>query len=49
MPTNNDIARLILRMTLGILMLFHGFYKVIHGIGGVEAMLHASSLLNFRT
>ena len=47
MPSNNDIAKLILRVTLGVFMLFHGFYKIIHGIGGVEAMLSASSLPQF--
>lgn len=47
MPTNNDIARLLLRITVGVFMLFHGFYKVIHGIGGVEAMLSAASLPQF--
>ena len=47
MPTNNDIAKLLLRITIGVFMLFHGFYKVIHGIGGVEAMLSAASLPQF--
>lgn len=47
MPTNSDIAKLLLRVSLGIFILFHGFYKIIHGIGGVEAMLTASSLPMF--
>ncbi len=36
---SSDIAKLLLRVSLGILILFHGIYKVIHGIGGVKAML----------
>jgi len=44
MPTNNDIAKLLLRVSLGIFILFHGFYKIIHGVDGVERMLTASSL-----
>jgi len=38
----NDIARVILRITLGVLILFHGVHKVIHGIGGVKSMLVSS-------
>lgn len=42
-----DIAKLLLRVTLGVLILFHGIHKMIHGIGGVKAMLGASSLPQF--
>jgi putative oxidoreductase len=44
MFNNNEIARLLLRLSLGVLILFHGVHKVIYGIGGVEAMLSASDL-----
>ena len=47
MPSNSDIAKLLLRVSLGIFILFHGFYKIIHGIGGVESMLAAASLPQF--
>lgn len=39
-----EIARLLLRLSLGILLLFHGIHKVIYGIGGVKSMLSASDL-----
>jgi len=44
MFNNIEIARLLLRMSLGILILFHGVHKVIYGIDGVEAMLSAANL-----
>jgi len=36
---SNDIAKLFLRLSVGVLILFHGIHKVIHGVGGVKAML----------
>jgi len=36
---NPDIGKLILRLTLGVLILFHGVHKVIHGIGFIENMM----------
>jgi len=42
-----DIAKLLLRLTLGILILFHGIHKLIHGIGGVEALVHSHGLPAF--
>ena len=47
MPTNTDIAKLLLRVTLGGLMMFHGVYKVIHGIANVKSMLSSSGLAEF--
>ena len=44
MFNNIEIARLLLRMSLGVLILFHGVHKVIYGIGGVQSMLSASDL-----
>ncbi|MDF1883944.1 DoxX family protein [Sulfurimonas sp. SAG-AH-194-C21] len=44
MPTNSDIAKLILRLSVGVLILFHGIHKVIHGTGGVKAMLSSAGL-----
>jgi len=41
---NIEIARLLLRLSLGILILFHGIHKVIHGVSGVKAMLSSSGL-----
>lgn len=42
-----DIAKLLLRLVLGVLMLFHGYGKLIHGIGPIEAMLAAKGLPAF--
>lgn len=43
----DDLARLMLRLVLGILILFHGWAKLRHGIGGVEAMLAMRGLPSF--
>ncbi|PAF50805.1 DoxX family protein [Helicobacter sp. 13S00477-4] len=42
-----DIGKLILRFNIGVLMLFHGVYKVIHGIGGVEGLIGSMGLPSF--
>jgi len=44
MFNNIEIARLLLRLSVGILILFHGVHKVIYGISGVKAMLSSSDL-----
>ncbi len=44
MLNNTELAKLILRLSLGTLMLFHGVYKVIHGVDGVKAMLSSAGL-----
>jgi len=41
---NDDVARLLLRLGFGILMLFHGIHKLIDGIGPVKSMLAAHGL-----
>lgn len=33
-----DITKLILRLSVGIMILFHGFHKIINGIGGVKEL-----------
>ena len=35
----DDIGKLILRLTLGILMLLHGISKITGGVSGIEKML----------
>jgi len=45
--TLDDLARLILRLTLGILILMHGWAKVKSGVGGIEAMLALKGLPGF--
>jgi len=42
-----DIAKLLLRLTLGILILFHGVHKLIHGIDGVSALVVSHGLPAF--
>ncbi|MFZ5755319.1 MAG: DoxX family protein [Pseudomonadota bacterium] len=42
-----DIAKLVLRLTLGILMLFHGVAKLTHGIGFIEGMVTSHGLPAF--
>jgi len=44
-----DIAKLLLRMTIGGLMLFHGIDKALHGINFIEGMLGAHDLPAFIT
>ncbi|MFZ5724165.1 MAG: DoxX family protein [Pseudomonadota bacterium] len=42
-----DIAKLLLRLTLGVLMLFHGIAKLTHGIGFIEGLVVAKGLPAF--
>ena len=44
---NSDIAKLILRVSLGVLILFHGIHKLIYGIDGVQAMVTSAGLPAF--
>ena len=47
MFSTNDIAKLILRLSLGILILFHGVHKMIHGIDSIKKMLSGHSFPEF--
>ena len=47
MPTYPDIAKLLLRLTLGFLLLAHGIHKLIHGISGVQSLVVAAGLPSF--
>lgn len=42
--TRTDLARLLLRVTLGALILLHGIAKLRGGVGGIEGMLEARGL-----
>lgn len=35
----NDVGKLVLRLTLGVLILLHGLAKVTHGVGPIEGMV----------
>ena len=39
-----DIGKLILRLTLGVLLLLHGIAKIKSGVGGISGMLPAMGL-----
>jgi len=43
----NDMAKLILRLTLGIMILFHGFEKILNGIRGVKSLVVNAGLPEF--
>ncbi len=43
----DDLAKLLLRLAVGILILFHGWAKVRHGVAGIEAMLAMRGLPTF--
>ena len=47
MRKNQDLSLLILRITIGGLMLFHGVAKLIHGVKGIQGMLVAKGLPSF--
>jgi len=40
----DDLGKLVLRLTLGILMLFHGYAKIVKGVGGIEVMVVSAGL-----
>lgn len=44
---SDDLGKLILRIAVGGLMLFHGIGKVLHGVGGISEMLAAKGLSPF--
>jgi len=44
---NNDLGLLVLRITLGALMLFHGIAKATGGLAGIEGMLAGMGMPTF--
>lgn len=44
---NDDIGKLVLRLTLGILMLLHGIAKMRYGVSGIEGMMTSHGLPSF--
>ncbi|KGQ19599.1 Transcriptional regulator, GntR family [Lysobacter dokdonensis DS-58] len=42
--TQNDLARLVLRVVLGLLILLHGIAKLRGGMGGIVGMVEAHGL-----
>lgn len=45
--TADDIGKLLLRLTLGMLILLHGTRKLIDGVGSVAGMLESAGLPSF--
>jgi putative oxidoreductase len=41
---NADLGKLIVRLTLGVLLLFHGIAKLLNGIGFIEGQLASHGL-----
>ncbi|ABB45039.1 DoxX [Sulfurimonas denitrificans DSM 1251] len=44
---SNDIAKLLLRLSVGVMMLFHGLDKIINGIDGVKHLLVSAGAPQF--
>lgn len=44
---NNDLGLLLLRLTIGGLMLFHGIHKLVGGVGFISGMLEGMGLPGF--
>ena len=44
---NDDLGKLVLRLTLGILMLLHGIAKMRYGVSGIEGMVVNHGLPGF--
>ena len=36
---NEDIGKIILRVSIATLMLFHGYHKLINGIAGIKGLV----------
>lgn len=45
--TKDDLGKLILRLTIGGLMLFHGLHKLFDGVGPIKGMLASRGLPEF--
>jgi putative oxidoreductase len=43
----NDLGRLLLRLAVGGLMLFHGIDKIVHGVGMLQGTLREAGLPGF--
>ena len=44
---NEDIGKLILRVSIAGLMLFHGFFKLFNGIDGIKYLVTQAGLPEF--
>lgn len=42
-----DLGRLLLRVSLGVLLLFHGVFKIQHGVGWIAGLLQTHGIPGF--
>ena len=47
MQTTPDAAKLILRLSLGVMLLLHGINKLSHGLNGIAGLLESHGLPGF--
>ena len=47
MPNREDLGKLLLRVTLAVIVLFHGIFKLTHGVAWMEQPLAAFGLPGF--
>ena len=47
MQKNQDAALLIIRLAVGIMLLFHGIAKIINGVGEIQEMLSGKGIPGF--
>lgn len=47
MKVRNDLGKLVIRVTAGALMLFHGIHKITHGIDGLVGMTESAGFPGF--
>ena len=45
--TLDDLGKLVLRLSVGLLMLMHGIAKIMNGVGGIERMVASVGLPGF--
>ena len=43
----DDAGKLVLRLSVGVLMLLHGIHKLLHGVDGIGGMLAGMGLPAF--
>lgn len=46
---NTDLGLLIMRLSVGVLMLLHGIFKLTHGVGFIEQVVLQNGLPSFMT
>lgn len=47
MSKNDDLGKLILRITVAVIIFFHGWFKLMHGVGWIQDMLGGMGFLAY--